>query len=116
MAYIMFKEKIEEQKANLLVKEALIERNYYSNLELKRYLLDDDVIEYFIIEEVTYHGERMPKITRLTCSEYMKLLGKRLSLQSGAFYCIYPEIKKNLVYYQVEETDKPLVRRKQRGK
>lgn len=119
MAYIMFKGKIEEQKANLLVRESLIKREYSRDLEMKRYLLDDGKIDYFITEKVTYHGQVYPKITRLTCSEYIELLVEELSLQYGTKYHVSPVISKDEVSYQVSEAHIPnrvKYLRKQRGK
>lgn len=103
MAYIMFKEKIGEQKANLLVKESLIERDYSRNLKIKRYLLDDGIIDYWITEEVIYHGKIYPKIKRLTCSEYIKLLSERLTFYSDISYHVSSILSKGEVSYQISE-------------
>lgn len=116
--FIKFDVKLPENKTDNLVKEALVERGYEDHLQIKSYILDDDKIDYIVKEKVIYHGEIYPKITRLTCSQYMELLCERLSLQSESKYQVYPQIHSGQISYQVLELNSPnrvKMRRNRRG-
>ena len=65
---------VPEDKADIIVKSVLIKMGYSKELELKRYVLEDNRISYVIYNPIMYHGKKTKIMRIFSCREYMKYL------------------------------------------
>lgn len=101
IAYI--KRYVSEQEADMLVKDFLITLGYASDLEIKRYILDNNRISYSIYNSIIYKGKKTSILSIIDCSKYMNILMKAFDSKNIVTTNIFPYIKGNKLSYYVEQ-------------
>lgn len=56
------------------------------SLEIKRYLLDDNKINYYVFHALFYHGEKTKVLSILSCSDYMNYLKMAFEKSDNEIY------------------------------
>lgn len=97
---------LSENKTDLLVKSELISLGYCENLELKRYLSDNNKISYYVFYTIYYHGEEAKVLSRLSCRDYMKYLKSAFEKLDNEIHSIYPNVEREKVYYYISACPK----------
>lgn len=92
---------IPENKADCLVKRQLIMYGYSEQVEIKRYLLDDNIINYFVYNTIYYHGNETKVLSILSCTDYMNYLKESLEENDNQIYSIYPKVEREKITYNV---------------
>lgn len=92
---------ISENKADFLVKKLLISLGYSENVEIKRHLLDNDKISYFVYNTINYHGNKIKVLSVLSCTDYMKYLKESLEELGNEICSIYPRLEREKLNYYV---------------
>ena len=90
---------IPEDKTDIIVRSVLIKMGYSKELELKRYILDDNKISYIVYNPIIYHGKKTKIMKILSCREYMEYLISAFQEKDNVIESIYPRVKKDKITY-----------------
>lgn len=96
---------VPEDKADIIVKSVLIKMGYSKELELKRYVLEDNRISYVIYNPIMYHGKKTKIMRIFSCREYMKYLIIAFQEKNNIVDSVYPRINNDKITYYL--TSKP---------
>lgn len=109
---------IPENKADIIVRSVLIKMGYSKELELKRYILDDNKIIYVVYNPIMYHGKKTKIMRLLSCREYMEYLISSFQEKDNVVDSIYPKINNNnnnnITYYLTSRPNYNRTKRKVR--
>ena len=91
--------KLKEEEANQLIKEYLLKQADCGEIiKIITYINEGKITHYDVYEEISYHSEKVKKLSILSFTDYIRLLKAALQEKGYDVYFINPIIREGLRY------------------